>query len=435
MAWTWVYVAALVWSTKTFIEPYFGYYGFVTRTATLAEWLLTIEGTFLVALTMPARSRRPSEVAQIFLIATVAVPVLWIPLLYGPLDSTRVSLLALSTTGAFGLMWLVLRGTRMDLTVKIGPRAFWWVLAAAFLSSFAYLVVRGVTPDIVGFDDVYAQRARYAEGIGTLGAYLVGWLSGGLFPVMLALGLYRRNPVLVLGSLGGVLFLYALSGQKSYALGVPLVVGVYVMTRKGWTRSWHWFGLLTVLIVLVGLLDRLRDGFEITSLIVRRGISTAGINTAFYVDLFDGMPLYELRHSVLSMLGPPPYGAPPAIVVGGTYYTDGTVANANFLADGFANFGWWGILGSGVVVGVLLRVYDRVSADLPLGVAAPALVFVLQAAANTAILTTIASHGAAVLIALVALMPASVAVTRRRRAGGLSRMGQVRPTERASGRT
>ena len=281
------------------------------------------------------------------------------------------------------------------------------------MGSIGYLVASGgVSPDIVGFDDVYAQRERYAEGIGTLGAYLVGWLSGGLFPVMLAVGLYRRNKLLVLGGLAGVTFLYALSGHKSYALGIPILIGTFVMCRRNVTRPWHWFGLLTLVILFVGLLDRLRDGYEITSLLVRRGISTAGINTAAYVDLFDGAPLYELRHSVLSMLGPPPYDAPPAIIVGQTYYTEDTVANANFLADGFANFGWIGVLGAGLVTGILLRVYDHVAADLPLAITAPALVFVLQAAANTAILTTVMSHGAWVLIGLVALMPASVALTR-----------------------
>lgn len=435
VSWTWLYVGAFVWSTKVFIEPWFGYYGFVTRSATLTEWLLVVEGTFLVALMIPGRCRRPSEVAQVFLTATVAVPVLWMPLLYGRLDAAQVSLLALSTTSAFGLMWLVLRGARLPfLPLKLPRQVFWWVLAVVFSGSLAYLAVRGVTPDIVGFDDVYGQRARYAEGIGTLGAYLVGWLSGGLFPVMLAVGLYRRSPTLVLASLAGVLFLYALSGQKSYALGVPIVVGTYVMTRRGWTRSWHWFGLLTLLIALIALLDRLRDSYELTSLIVRRGVSTAGINTAYYVDLFDGVPLYELRHSVLSMLGSPPYDVAPAILVGRTYYTDGTVANANFLADGFANFGWLGVLVSGLVVGVLLRLFDIVSEDIPLAISAPSLVFVLQAAANTAILTTIASHGAAVLVALVALMPASIAATgaslrrqrvedasRRRASSGLAR--------------
>ena len=85
------------------------------------------------------------------------------------------------------------------------------------------------------------------------------------------------------------------------------------------------------------------------------------------------------------------------------------------LADGFANFAWVGVLAAGVVVGLLLRVFDTVSADLPLGISAPALVFVLQAAANTAILTTIMSHGAGVLVALTALMPPSVAATRWRR--------------------
>lgn len=439
LTWMSVYVAALVWSTHVLIEPYFGYYGFIPRSWSLAEALLVVEGTVVVALTLPARCRRPSEVGQLFLAITVAVPVLWMPLLYGPLDATQVGRLALSTTAAFWLIWLTLRGPRHPFAAFELPRREYVVgLLVMFVLALGYLVTTGVAPDIVGFDDVYGQRAAYAEDISLFGAYLVGWLSGGLFPVMLAVGLYRRNPALVVASLVGVLFLYALSGQKSYAIGVPIVVGTYVMTRRGTTRSWHWLGLLTLVIVFVALLDHLRDGYEITSLLVRRGISTAGINTGAYVDLFDGAPLYELRHSVLSALGPPVYDVPPAILVGQTYYTADTVANANFLADGFANFSWAGVLGAGLVVGLLLRTFDTVSADIPLAISAPALVFVLQAAANTAILTTIASHGAAVLVGLMALMPGSVAVTRRRRSADPDARGDaesVRPEARASGRT
>lgn len=413
VGWAWGYVVVFLWSTHTLIAPLFGYYGYVPRFASVTETLLVVEATFVVALTLPSQCRRPSEVGQIFLAATVAVPVLWMPLLYGPLDAAQVCRLAMSTSAAFCLIWICLRGTRRRPGMLALRRASYLsILAGSFFVALAYLTATGVSPEVVDFGDVYAQRERYKQGIGTLGAYLVGWLSGGLFPVMLAVGLYRRNKTMLALGVAGVLFLFAISGQKSYIIGVPILVGTYVMTRRGVTRTWHWLALLALVVALAAFLDRLRDGYEITSLLVRRAISTAGINTAYYVDMFDGGPLYELRHSVFSMLGPPPYDAPPAIMVGATYYTDGTVANANFLADGFANFGWLGVLGSGVVVGVVLRVYDRAAADLPLGISAPALVFVLQAVANTAVLTTIASHGGAVLIGLVALMPASVAATR-----------------------
>lgn len=422
LGWTAVYVAAVIWSTATLIAPLFGYYGFVSRSSTLVEWLVVLECTVFVALTMAPRCRRPSEVAVLFLVLTVAVPVMWIPLLYGPLDSRQVCLLALSTAGAFGLVWLVLRGARWHIKpIRVTSVTFWVVTALASALAVGYLLATGGPLDIVGFDDVYAQRDVYTDSITTLGAYLVGWLSGGLFPVLLAVGLYRRNALLLLLSVAGVMYLYAMSGQKTYVLGVGIIVGTYVMTRRGTSRTWHWLGLLTVAIVLVAALDRLRDGFEITSLLVRRGISTAGINTGYYIDLFDGSQHYELRHSVFSVLGPPPYDVAPAILVGQTYYTDGTIANANFLADGFANFGWAGVLASGLVVGLLLRVLDAVSADLPLAISAPSMVFVLQAAANTAILTTIMSHGAAVLVALVAFMPASVAATRWRRRRDVAR--------------
>ena len=109
VGWVALYAAALVWSTVVFIEPIFGYYGYVARDYSIADLALAVEGTVIVALTLPVRCRRPSEVGQVFLTATVAVPVLWMPVLYGPLDNTQVAKLVLSTTGAFVLIWLALR--------------------------------------------------------------------------------------------------------------------------------------------------------------------------------------------------------------------------------------------------------------------------------------------------------------------------------------
>lgn len=414
IAWMAVYVATLLGSVRVLVAPLFAYQGYVPRDSTWLEIFLAAAATFVIALGLPATCRIPSDVARLFLVLTTAVPVIWVPVLYGPLDTVQVQNLALAVMVSFVVIAVCVRkpGRRLVL-VKVSRTTFVLWIGLFVVLALGYLMSRGFSIGLSGFGDVYRQRELYARDVDRIGAYLVGWLAGGTLPVLIAVGLVRRNRWLVLAGLGGVVFLYAITGYKSYAIALAILFGTYVMTRRGTSVTWLWPALLSGVIGLVVILDLVRGGYELTSLVVRRGISTAGINTGYFVDLFDGGPYYELRHSVLSVLGASPYPTPPARLVGETYYSAATAANANFLADGFANWGWAGMLISAVLVGLLLRVFDRVAADLPLGLTAPALVFVLSALSNTAVLTAVATHGAAVLIGWVSLVPVTLAARRR----------------------
>lgn len=414
VAWVGVYVAALLWSVDTLIAPVFDYQGYVPRSPQALEVLLAVVGTMTVAAALAPEGRRPSDLARLFLVLTTAVPVIWIPLLYGALDTVQVQNLILSVTAGFLLVGACVQGGGRRLVVLAVSRTTFrlWIVAFALLA-IGYLLTRGIGLDLSSFANVYAQRAVFRESVDSLGSYIVGWLAGGTLPVLIAVGLHRRSLALTLTGLTGVVLLYSMTGFKSYAIAAGILVGTFVMTRRGRVRAWHWVGLLSGLIVLVGVVDLLRGGFGLTSLLVRRALSTAGINTAYYVDLFADGPYYELRHSVLSFLGPAPFPQPPGRLVGETYYSAATAANANFLADGFANLGWAGMLVAALLVGLLLRLYDRVSAGLPLSVSGSALVFVLLALSNTAVLTVVSTHGAAVLIGWMSLLPASLAVARR----------------------
>ena len=65
-----------------------------------------------------------------------------------------------------------------------------------------------------------------------------------------------------------------------------------------------------------------------------------------------------------------------------------SAANANFLADGFANFGVIGVLGAGLGIGLYLKAYDAASVGLDVAVSAAAITMVLVAWTNTCLLYT-----------------------------------------------
>jgi hypothetical protein len=398
-----VFVWTLLFLTGRFVAGPFRYLGYSERYAGMIEIILAVVASAVVAVAVPARWRRASDCAYAFLTATVALPVLWIPVAYGPLAENQVIVLQVTTATCFLLMRLVLAGGRRSLRPFVVPGyVLWAAVVSSAAMAVAYLIFRvGITFGLLGLEEVYDQRDVYSTSVGTPGAYLLGWVGAGVLPVVIALGLRRGHRPITISGIVGVLVLYSLTGYRSYLIGLGLIIGAYLLAKGGRRRPADWMLWLTVAMWSAALLDRLTGGLVFTSLLVRRGVATAGLNTAFFLDYFGQNPRYGLRHSVFGFLGDPPYPVPPARWIGLRYYGSvETSANANFLADGVANFGLGGALGAAVLLGLFLRGYDVLSGRLPVSVAAPALMFVLVALSNTALLTVLVTHGGFVVAAI-----------------------------------
>jgi len=405
-----VYIGALLTATHYFISDQFSYLGYVDRSASWSEILAAIGISGLLILLAPAKWDYPSKAAFAFLLATIAIPVVWLPVLYGPLNTANLVTLHLAVAGAFTAARLILAGGRLPLRlVSDAHRGF--IAAIISLTTVGalvyFLVGQQMRPTLVGFADVYDVRSQYVKNIDVLGSYLVGALGNGVFPVALALGLHRRSIRLMSVGVLGTLVLYSFTGFKVYLVGLVLAVVGFCLARWWRHKGSGWFVGLSGAIVLACAIDVISGTIVSTSLLVRRALTTTGINTAYYVDFFSTRPRYELKHSVLSFTGPAPYPTSPARLIGGYYYqSTGTAANANLIADGFANFGLLGCLIAGVLLGLSLRLYDRLSAHLPLTASSTALIFVLLAVANTAPLTILATHGGLMLAAVIATVSA-----------------------------
>lgn len=403
-----VFSLALVLVTTRFIAPSFGYLGYGERSYSTAELTITIFAVTGIGLLLPARWRYPSHAAFAFLVATIALPVLVIPVAFGQLPSDTLLVLQLTTTATFGLVRILISGRRRPLSLPtVHPHLYWVTLLVIATAMILYLFVStGISPSVISFSDVYAQRTEYTDSVTSLGAYAVGWVGSGILPAAIAYGLYRRSWPFIITPVLGIILLYSLTGYKSYIFGVGLSLTAYVLCRPSRQRGTLWLTVLGIVVIASAIVDGAVGGYAVTSLTVRRALSTAGINTAHYFSYFSKNDQYELRHSVLSWLGRSPYSDSPARLIGTVFYgTSNTAANASFIADGYANFGVTGCLLAGTLVGTCLRGYDKLSAGLPLQISSPALTLVLVAAANTAPLTVLATHGGLVVALVIALMP------------------------------
>jgi len=196
------------------------------------------------------------------------------------------------------------------------------------------------------------------------------------------------------------------AGNKSYVVGIGLTLIAYYLCAESRRQGYRWFSALGVLVALGAIFDYLQGGYSLTTLLVRRALATAGLNTAYYFDFFSNNPRYGLHQSILSFAGSPPYQLSPPQLIGVKYYGSSSLAaNANLIADGYANFGVLGCILMGIVFALYLRFVDKASKHLPLQVSGPALTLVLVAAANSAALTVLSTHGGLVLLVLMLCLP------------------------------
>lgn len=404
-----VVFALLLWKVvETFIAPNFGYYGYIPRSTT--PWELVTCATIIVLLgaLLPVRWTKPSDYSRGFLTATFGIPVVLVPTFWGPSDTPTLLTIHLVTFLVFALIKFLTSGPLWTTPrIDVSAPAFWTVVSVFVLFAIVYLFAStGISASFLSLNDVYSQRDEYASSIGGIGAYLVGWVGSGILPAMLVAGLYYRTRTLSIGAIVGILLLYSLTGYKSYLVGMALTLLGFVLCRQWLRRGYGWFLGLGIAVSFAAIVDHVTEGFALTSLLVRRALSTAGLNTSFFFDFFKQNDLYMLRHSILSFLGDSPSDLSPAKLIGLAYYgSEKTAANANLIADGYANFGVVGCLFMAVVLGLYLKLFDSASDHLPLQISAPALTLVLVALSNTAALTTMTTHGGIIALILVILMP------------------------------
>jgi hypothetical protein len=142
------------------------------------------------------------------------------------------------------------------------------------------------------------------------------------------------------------------------------------------------------------------------SLIVERLVGLPGLLTGFYFSFFTHHPKMMLSHSVFKGIFDNPYGSVPPLIIGKLYFpSSGTYANANFWADAFANFGIWGVFIFTAILGLVFWLYDSMTLDTDLRLAALMLVMPAITLANTGLLTCLLTHGLAFACLVMYYLP------------------------------
>jgi hypothetical protein len=418
-----LYVLLLRWSYVGFIVPRFGYIGYSYSPP--SAWL----EVFLVGLALvPAGLlslglRRPSQFVLWFLYTVVLIPSIMMPLYNRNLPATELVLLAITLLGCFLVLMVVPRARRLAIPALRIPESIFWAGALGTVLAVLLTVraVFGFPLTIPSLSEVYARRAAFMETAqlrGSLAVYLSLWLANVVNPLLLARSLVERRLVWGIIALLGQIALFSISGFKSVLMAPVLVVLVWLALRGGGRRFGNWVLLSTVATLAVGLATAGLNGLNlILGLLVRRVLVTPGWLTGAYFEYFSHHPKVWLARSLFRGWTEDFYRQGPSVTIGDVLAPGGSInANANFWADGFANFGLLGVIGFTLLLALFLWIYDSASVGKNTVVAVVLVVMPTFALTNTALLTTLATHGLGVSAVIVLLLPNTVGRARQSRA-------------------
>jgi oligosaccharide repeat unit polymerase len=271
------------------------------------------------------------------------------------------------------------------------------LLAVVGISAYVYgwLSLTGGL-ERLNFDllSVYEVRADYVQTRGPLIGYFVPWQANVFNLIILCYGLEKRNYWLLgLGSLAQ-LFLFGMTGHKSFLLAPLLAGGVFFIWQKKNAISYILLGASLAAVASYAYFLITGNMFVPSLFIHRLFFVPAGLHLVYY-DFFSQPehPLYMLSDSFLSNFVQNPYGISMPSLITSSYWDVDFNPNVGYLGDAYGNFGVLGMLLFSAILGVVLRIVDGVGSSLPSHFVAAAISMPAISITQSALFTSMLTHG------------------------------------------
>lgn len=420
------------------ISPGYSYAGYLSRPLPL--WAL-LTATLLAAAPatwLPVRLARPSQLLYWTVYVVAYVPSVLVPFyaLSAPVPVVLGFALALLLSFAsFGLIYAAphLRIPRL----RVDHRLFWGGVGLVTVAALGVIVSAfGLPKALPALSAIYEVREEYSAGLAAGGrpvSLSITWLVNVVGPLLMAVGLVLQRWGLLAAGVLLELGVFATTGFKSSLLAPVALVIFYLVIRFG-ARAFGAIVALGVsaLVLACVLLDAVFQQLFLVSWLVRRFLVTPGLAAGRFYEFFSENGFAYLGHSILEGLVDTPYDLTPPYLIGMAYEGRLFSANANVWADGFANFGVPGMLAASLVMAGVAYLFDSLAHGRePRQKQVVALLLILPAItfSNSALLTSLMTHGVMLILIIVLAMPQELSPQRpQRRASVLRFLFGSRPT-------
>ena len=307
---------------------------------------------------------------------------------------------------------------------EIPPRPLLMAIVAAIIAGVAMQAwYGGLTYFNLNIELVYEFRQAAAEQLPPLFGYLYSNISSVLVPVALLLALRFNSMYMAAIVLVSSVILFGMTQHKIVLFGPFAILFLYFFYRK---KPGAWvIGVAFLSLPAIGLAEILIDRFVfesyeysyLNSLLIRRVLFFPPVLDGAYVEFFSVNSKYYWSASQIGGLFISNiYGVTPPYVIGYEYFADAdTSANTGILGSGFANAGFFGVAVYSVITGLLIALLNSYGRRIDHGlVTAISLMTVYNICTSTDLLTAFLTHGAFLLIVLLAFFPREVDATSNR---------------------
>ncbi|MBC1935870.1 hypothetical protein HCA69_05785 [Listeria grandensis] len=399
-----LYILSLYIAYIQMISPAYSYYQLINLHPSLLICTLSSLVAILPSFWSSYQVNRPSQVIYWVLYLFAYIPVMIIPdfIRENPMDSfwmfkitVFISLIALY--GATKLPLILIKNLKVPQQIaNMGLLVFTITLYSIIIGTFGFHI------NPVAFSEVYSLRESFRLETNKVAGYALVWLSKIMDIFFVAVGWLQGNLLLIFLGVIGQLYVYSITGHKSVAVSLGLLIIIlYCLKKNGSTFGIKFIWLILGLVLGTMLLDWLNKDITFTEIFTRRMLLLPGALSSLFFDFFSTHEKTYLGHSILRNFLDYPYEGNPSNVIGLEYFGSlATSANANMWADGFSAFGYGGVLIFSLLLALILWIYDSISKQRNLMVSVGLMVMPAWSLVDSSFIIALFTNGIFIAIAI-----------------------------------
>lgn len=369
------------------------------------KWFESILLLVVISILMPRSSKKLSNVMIWLLILLSYVPMLT---LFALKNESRVFMYAV--TAFWIVVFFLSRLPGLDLTKLDNSRLILYILFGC-LSTFAIVMVLRSSGFLINWDlsKVYEIRSEFSARRIPLAGYFFSWLGYILNPLFFGIFFIRKKWFYLSCVVYLQLLLFSCTGNKTFLFAFAFISGLMWVIPRKYPLAYISIGFAGV--ISLGILSNWLVGdLWVSGLFTRRTLLSQPMQYFFYFDFFSkNVSTFLSQHTVFNLFLDYPYTLSPPNLIGKMYYNSPlSNANTGLVGDAYMNFGFAGLALWSIFTGLFLKIVDSCSKgiDSRIGVAAVAMpVFTMI---NSALMTSLITHGLALLCIVLYLLPERV---------------------------
>ncbi|MCE0506585.1 hypothetical protein LR948_14540 [Roseivivax sp. GX 12232] len=377
----------------------------------------------LIPLLWISRSDRPSKSIYIFLYFSNLIPISFFLV-----ADHEMSILVRHFRALFCVLcFFIIYFAYLVPTTSIKPLRYqsqigWGIIWVLVIFGPTYLVLTNPTAFAnVSFFDVYEKRLELRDAVNDgsfsrINVYATNWMGVALAPFLAVYGFQTRRPVYIGMAVMIAFVAFAVSTHKTVFFTTIIVLLFAASTRyaQRLRLSIDGIALNLAFVIVIGFItipyfvDILLGAGPVTSWLTHfRIFQNNGYLTSVYMEFFGAQPILLYADSFLSGIIQSDFDLSYSRRVGDyiTQYEARNNANANFLADGYVNLGYLGMIFSSLQMALVLWLIDSLARGRDMTLVAFTVLPAGLVFSNVPVHTGLISNGIAISMMLITLLP------------------------------